>query len=49
MEIGPTDQAAAQLWGQLTQASSLVFNLTVTKPATAGWMTTLLAYLSTSS
>ena len=39
MEIGPTDQAAAQLWAQLAQASSLVFNLTVTEPATAGWMT----------
>ncbi len=39
MEIGPTDQASAELWAQLAQASSLVFNLTISEPATAGWMT----------
>jgi hypothetical protein len=39
MEIGPTDAAAAQLWSQLAQASSLVFNLTVSEPAAAGFLT----------
>ncbi len=39
MEIGPSNPAAAQLWGQLYQASSIVFNLTVSEPASAGWMT----------
>ena len=39
MEIGPTDTAAAQLWSQLAQASSLVFNLTVSEPAAAGFLT----------
>ncbi len=39
MEIYPTSQPANQLWTELAQASSLVFNLTVTQPASAGWMT----------
>ena len=39
MEISPTDGPSAQLWSQLAQASSLVFNLTVTEPASAGFIT----------
>ena len=39
MEIYPTTSTAAQLWSQLSQASSLVFNLTVTQPASDGWIT----------
>jgi hypothetical protein len=39
MEIYPTDAASAQLWAQLFDASSLVFNLTVTETSSAGWMT----------
>jgi hypothetical protein len=39
MEIYPTDGPSAQLWGRLFDASSLVFNLTVTETSSGGWMT----------
>jgi hypothetical protein len=39
MEIYPTDGPSSQLWSQLSGASSLVFNLTVTETSFPGWMT----------